>query len=200
MEQFLIFIKHHLTFLWRIIEWSNGMLFLLFYKKRMTHILDQVFKEFGLPPFFYKKINTSNIIPLHNLINVQEPVDLEYFHPHGLDQKSLFNQLHNHSLLMMGVFDRDRIIGYFFLRFFINKKCFVGRLIDKEYRGKGIGEVMNKIMYETAWRNGFRCFSTISKNNEAVMRAHSKNNTMTVIKELRNNYILVEFIKDKNVY
>ena len=96
---------------------------------------------------------------------------------------------------MMGAFDKERLAGYFFLRFFASKKCFVGRIIDKPYRGKGIGNIMNHIMYQTAWRMGFRCLSTISKNNHAVIRAHAKNTSMVVLKELQNDYLLVEFVK-----
>ncbi len=96
---------------------------------------------------------------------------------------------------MMGVFQDNLLVGYFFLRFFFNRKCFVGRLIDKDFRGKGIGGEMNRIMYETAWRMKFRCLSTISQDNTSVMRAHSKNETMKVLKHLKNNYMLVEFVK-----
>ena len=98
---------------------------------------------------------------------------------------------------MMGTFADQKMVGYFFLRFFANRKCFVGRLIDKEYRGKGIGYEMNKIMYNTAWEMGFRCLSTISKNNKSVMGAHAKNSAMIVLKELQNDYLLVEFIDKK---
>ncbi len=54
---------------------------------------------------------------------------------------------------------------------------------------------MNFIMYETAWRMGFRCLSTISRNNAAVMRAHSGNRSMRILKELNDGYMLVEFIQ-----
>ena len=94
----------------------------------------------------------------------------------------------------MYAFDGDRLAGYFFLRFFANRKCFVGRILDREYRGKGIGNEMNRIMYRTAWSMGFRCLSTMSKNNRAVMKAHSRNSTMVVLKELQSEYILVEFV------
>jgi len=98
---------------------------------------------------------------------------------------------------MMGAFANERLIGYFFLRFFANRKCFVGRLIDADSRGKGIGQIMNNIMYETAWRLGFRCLSTISNNNKAVIGAHAKNPAMVVLKELPNEYLLVEFVRTK---
>jgi hypothetical protein len=97
---------------------------------------------------------------------------------------------------MMGVFEKDKLVGYFFLRCFWNRKCFVGRLIDYNYRGKGIGWIMNNIMYNVAWDSGFRCLSTISRNNKAVMTAHSRNPAMIILKELQNDYMLVEFVRN----
>jgi hypothetical protein len=198
MERILLFIKHTLKSFWGIIEWANGLLFSLFFKSNMNRILTEVFEEYTDTGFSFRKLAEQDIDSLHNMINFQDAPDLKYFNPHGFDPKSLKKQLKKPSFLMMGAFKDDRIAGYFFLRFFANKKCFVGRLIDKQFRGKGIGSTMNHIMYETAWRMGFRCLSTISKNNTSVMRAHAKNPTMVVLKELRDDYLLVEFIKEKN--
>ena len=94
---------------------------------------------------------------------------------------------------MMGVFKDNEIAGYFFLRCFWNRKCFVGRLIDESHEGQGIGRVMNSIMYNSAWKSNFRCLSTISKNNFSVMRSHANNKTMKILRELENDYLLVEF-------
>lgn len=196
MERFLIFIKHHLSFLWRIIEWVNGLLFSLFFKPRMEKILAEVFNEFTSADFLFRKLKQADTESLYNLITSQPASDLTYFKPHSFDLKSLQSQVKKPSFLMMGAFEGNKIVGYFFLRFFFNRKCFVGRLINKDHRGKGIGLIMNKIMYETAWRMKFRCQSTISKNNAAVMKAHARNLNMVVIKELRNNYLLVEFLKN----
>ena len=193
MEVILIFIKHHFRFLWYFIEWGNGLLFSFFFKSKLEKILPDVFMEYAEPPFSYRKLDISDAASLYDLIHSQKETDLEYFKPHGFEIEQIKKQLKNRSFLMMGVFDKQKITGYFFLRFFSNKKCFVGRLIDKEYRGKNIGLIMNKIMYETSWRTGFRCLSTISKNNAAVMRAHAKNPTMIVLKDLPNDYLLVEF-------
>lgn len=195
MERILIYIKHHFDFLWRIIEKGNGFLFSLLYKPKMERILKNVFDEFSSPSFSFKRLIATDIEPLYNLIKAQEASDLEYFHPHAFDLVSLKRQLKNQSFLMMGVFEGGKIVGYFFLRFFATRKCFVGRLIDKPYRGKGIAGIMNHIMYETAWRMNFRCLSTISLNNTAVMKAHAKNPAMVVLNKLQNDYLLVEFIK-----
>jgi len=161
----------------------------------MEKVLPGVFEEFTSSAVLFKRLSATDIKPLYDLIRSQPTPDLTYFKPHGFDLRSLQAQLKMPSFLMMGAFEGDKMVGYFFLRFFFNRKCFVGRLIDKDQRGKGIGLIMNKIMYETAWRMHFRCQSTISKNNAAVMKAHSKNMHMVVLKELRNDYLLVEFVK-----
>ena len=59
-------------------------------------------------------------------------------------------------------------------------------------------EIMNNIMYNSAWDSGFRCLSTISKNNRLVMRSHSSNKAMRILTKLDDDYLLVEFNKPKN--
>ncbi len=196
MEKILIFIKHNFGFLWIIIEGINNSLFNLLYSSKLQLLLPDVIKEFGIDDMIVRKLVTDDTYSLFELITSQQSSDLKYFKPHGFDRDSIRKQFAKRSFLMMGVFDKDKMIGYFFLRFFANKKCFVGRLIDMEYRGKGIGNVMNNIMYNIAWRMDFRCLSTISKNNKAVIGAHKNNSNMIVLKELQNNYLLVEFVKE----
>ena len=194
----MLFIKHNFKFIWKIIEWGNGIIFSQIYGPKMEHILPHVLQENSKPPFLFRQLNLADADQLFKLIKSQEVIDLTYFKPHGFDNNSIKRQSRIQSFLMMGVFDRNEMIGYFFLRFFANKKCFVGRLIDKKYRGKGVGIIMNNIMYKTAWRLGFRCLSTISRNNTAVMRSHEANKKMIVLKYLKNDYLLVEFLPEKD--
>jgi hypothetical protein len=196
VERLLIFIKHHLAFLWKIIEWINNLLFSITYARSMFRISDEVIAVNTLNPYTFRILGISDAEALFELIKSQNPHDLKYFNPHSFDLDTIRKHLNKQSFLMMGALDGNKIVGYFFLRFFANKKCFVGRIIDKEYRGKGIGPVMNEIMYQTSWGMGFRCLSTISKNNRAVMNAHSKNRSMVILKELHNDYLLVEFIRN----
>lgn len=195
MERILLFIKHHLGALWKIIDWGNGMLFRFFYGSKMRSVASAVMDGTEAGSLTCKELQNIDIQSLKELIESQPVDDLTYFSPHAFDLESLKAQLRNPAFLMMGIFDNQGLIGYFFLRFFANKKCFVGRLIDNDHRGKGIGSIMNTVMYETAWGIGFRCLSTISRNNTAVMRAHEKNPTMVILKSLPNDYLLVEFIR-----
>jgi len=194
VERLLIFIKHRLVILWRIIEWGNGIVFSIIFRSEILRVLQDEIESTLWPPYSYRTLTSSDSEALYGLINSQESDDLKYFKPHGFDTASVNKQFENPAMILLGVFNEEKLIGYFFLRFFVNRKCFVGRLIDKDYRGKGIGDIMNKIMYETAWRMSFRCLSTISKNNKAVVHAHEKNPHISILKELSNDYLLVEFI------
>ena len=196
MEKILLYIKHRVVFIWRLIEWTNDLLYIITYKSKVDNNLSVLFRKFSHPQFIFRRLKLSDSDEIHRFIHSQNSSDLTYFQPHKFDQHSINKKLNQKSFIMMGVFDGEKMVGYFFLRMFFNKKCFVGRLIDYEYRGKGIGKIMNDIMYNTSWSSNFRCLSTISKENSAVMKAHSKNSSMKLIKELNNNYLLVEFKKE----
>lgn len=195
MIRLLLYIKHHFNFLWRWVEWLNGLLFRMIHHGRQQKVLPAGIKEFTLPGFSFRVLQQSDLLALEALIARQVPVRLNYFKPHGFDSQSLLKAYRNPAFLMMGAFDGPQLVGYFFLRFFWNRKCFVGRLIDEPYEGKGIGRVMNNIMYNIGWRMGFRVMSTISKNNHLVMRSHANNHRMVVLKELADDYLFVEFVE-----
>ena len=196
MERILIFIKHNLRFLWELIEQANSFMFSLLYGRRVRQTTDRIISEIPGDSYIYRKLNPSDIDSLHDLLTSQPQDDLRYFNPHGFDKNSLEDRMKNRAFLMMGAFDDDKLIGYFFLRFFANRKCFVGRLIDRKYRGKGVGRTMNRIMYDIAWEMNFRCLSTVSTNNHLVMKAHAGNPNMKILKKLDNDYLLVEFVRN----
>lgn len=194
MEKLLLFIKHRLVFLWQILEWINGLTFDILYRRSLKRNTQKVFSQELNIDYEFRKLYSKDAQALSELINHQKNEDLRYFNPHGFDLISIRKQFRKRAFLMMGVFEQEEMIGYFFLRFFANKKCFVGRVIDANYRGRGVGQLMNRIMYNIAWEMDFRCLSTISRNNKAVMKAHANNQSMIVLKELNNDYLLVEFV------
>ncbi len=194
MEKILIHIKHHLPFLWRVIEWLNGVLFNLFHRSKFRKSVKYAVHEYTLPGFEFRLIELSDLGKIRSLAEKQMPGRLDYFKPHKFDLRSLKRVHANPAFIMMGTFKEQEIVGYFFLRCFWNRKCFVGRLIDEPYEGQGIGRVMNNIMYNIAWKSNFHCLSTISRNNSLVMRSHANNKAINVLRELENDYLLVEFI------
>lgn len=195
MTNLLLFFKHKLPFIWEVIESINEVLFKVLYSRYVYSRLDVMLNNVKQGKFSFRRLRTNDIEKLIVLLDNQEARRLAYFKPHSFDKDSLTKLYRKSSFIMMGVFFNNQMIGYFFLRCFWNKKCFVGRLIDYSYEKKGIGRMMNTIMYETAWDSGFRCLSTISQNNKMIMRSHQSNKSMKIIRHLPNNYLLIEFIR-----
>ena len=195
MTKLLIYLKHHYPLVWRAIEWTNGIVFRLLYAGEIKNIVvDEIFKnQHNL--YHIRLLQHKDLFDLEAFIISEHPERLTYFRPHGFTHADLEKVWGNPAFIMMGVFHGEKIIGYFFLRCFLNKKCFVGRLVHSSYQGRGIGKLMNIIMYNTGWRSGFGVYSTISRKNEWVMRAHSKNPSMKIVKELGDDMIYVQFIK-----
>lgn len=197
MIRILLYIKHKVPIIWNAIEKLNGLLYSILYKSRMDEEVEKALKEFRLPGFETRQLNHKDLTRLSMLYDSQEASRVTYFNPHGFDQKSLLSVSRNPAFLMMGVFEGHRMVGYFFLRFFWNKKCFVGRLIDQPFEGKGIGRMMNSIMYNIGWRMGFKVLSTISRKNSLVMKSHANNSFMKVLRELDDDYLFVQFVEKK---
>ena len=189
----LLFIKHRIPWLWALVDRLNTLLYTLLHRKRMADHVERAFAEFGLDGFEFRPLEASDLHQLEKLIGRQAPERLRHFQPHGFDQVSLERMHANPAFLMFGAFKAQRLVGYFFLRCFWNRKCFVGRLIDEPHEGQGIGRVMNQIMYHSAWWSGFRCMTTISRHNTAIMRSHQRNPHAHILHELANDYLLVEF-------
>ncbi|HKL22739.1 MAG TPA: hypothetical protein VJ904_13110 [Tichowtungia sp.] len=194
IARILLFIKHRMPWLWIGVDWLNARLYSLLHQKNMDIQADRAFREFALEGFCFRRLASADLNALHELLRRQDAERLRFFSPHGFDPISLRKMLNNPAFLMFCAFRNGSLVGYFFLRCFWNRKCFVGRLIDEPYEGQGIGRVMNQIMYHTAWWSGFRCFTSISRNNKWIMRAHAKNPHATFVTELANDYQLVEFL------
>lgn len=195
----LLLIKHRLPWLWTWVEWLNARLYHMLHIRRMQVEVARAFAEFTLAGFEFRPLEESDLNALHKLIEHQGADRLEYFQPHGFDHASLMRMHANPAFLMFGAFHKQQLVGYFFLRCFWNRKCFVGRLIDQPFERRGIGRVMNQIMYHIAWRSGFRCMTTVSKNNHAIMRSHERNPHAEIVRELGNDYLLIEFMQKPGV-
>jgi hypothetical protein len=191
----LLSLKHRLPALWRVVEWLNAMLFDVLHRRTVQEQATHSLQEFALEPYTFRSLTAADVPALGHLIGRQGAGRLDHFKPHGFDEASLLRAHRNPSFLMFGAFDESTLVGYFFLRCFWNRRCFVGRLIDEPHEGRGIGRVMNRIMYNTAWRSRFRCMTTVSKKNAMVMRSHANNPAARVLEALPNDYLLIEFVQ-----
>lgn len=191
----LLFLKKHYAFLWRTIELFNGILFRFLYNKKLMENTRIVLEEFKNEPYHYRLLESTDLELLILLIQNQDQKQFEFFKPHAFDKRTLIRLYKNPAFFMFGVFDKKLLIGYFFLRCFMNKKCFTGRLVDEKYQGQGIAKRMGKILHTIAWSSNFRVFGTASKNNIKSLTSYKAINDFVILKELDNDFILFEYLK-----
>jgi hypothetical protein len=197
MIRILLFVKHRLGFIWRIIEYLNGVLFGLLFAKRFGTVLENELKNACTDQYQYRVLLPTDAGALQVFLTKQPEEQTRFFKPHAFDKGTLLRLLHNPSFIMMGIFAGEQIVGYFFLRCFVNKKCFIGRIVDAGYQRQGLAKSMSNIMYRTAWASGFQCLTTISKNNRAIFDLHQKEKNIQVLKELPDHYLLVEMLPNQ---
>ncbi|MEE0235974.1 MAG: GNAT family N-acetyltransferase [Bacteroidales bacterium] len=184
-------VKKHLPWAWNSIEWLNGRCVRLLYGHKIDSAINNALGNVD-SQYAYKKLSKSHTEQLVKFI-AQQPSGFDtFFKPHGFTAKDFERVLTNGTFSLIGVFDNDDIIGYCFIRFFINKSAFRGKIVDKEYQGRGIAKQMGLIMSKVALNAGFRVYATISKNNVASLKSAQYGSCVEVIKEMPDNYLYVE--------
>ena len=197
MVRFLKWLKMQMPFIWLWIETLNGWLTDFMYGKKIATAAADVLSRYGNSEVYYRCISAADIAPLSRMLTSQTDDYMRFFHPHGFDEATLMRLLKNKSVLMLGTFKDDEIIGYYFIRFFANGQCFRGNFVDVNYQGKGIGGIMVKQMTEIGLAAGFRVFATVPKRNLSPMASTKAYNEIKIIKELPDDDVLIEHLSIK---
>ncbi|MDY4160897.1 MAG: transcriptional regulator [Prevotella sp.] len=187
-------IRDKFSWLWDIIEYLNSFLFYMRYGKKLEDI------DFKNIPEGYE-ITPINAIETKRMVEffARQPEDaFKFFHPHGFDEKNIKKLQKNKAFLGYVLLDKlnNKIAGYCFNRCFFHGQGFRGRMVDIEYRGKGLGTTMNKLLNEVGFGIGVRLFETVSKDNVASYKSALSASNVRVVKELPDNELYLEIIKE----
>lgn len=185
-------IQERLGWLWFLIEKLNSCLFYIRYGKRL--------KKFS----FKEKLEGYEIVPLKDIPTeeivtffCQQPKEAyKFFHPHGFDAKSINRLQRMESFIAYVLRDKTngKIAGYCFNRSFFHGQGFRGRMVDINYRGKGLGTIMNKILNEVGFAIGLRLFETVSKDNIPSYKSALSASNVKILKELPDNDLYLEIL------
>ena len=187
-------VRDKFGWLWQLIERLNAWLFSM----RYGRILDSFsFKEI---PEGYELVPLRDV-PIEKMVAFFEHQSEEaftYFRPHAFDAKSIKRLQGNRAFLAYVLIDSSngKIAGYCFNRCFFHGQGFRGRMVDIDYRGKGLGTAMNKLLNEVGFGIGLRLFETVSKDIVASYRSALSASDVKVVKEMPNNELYLEIIHD----
>lgn len=142
-----------------------------------------------------KDVSTEKIM---EFFSHQPEEAFTYFRPHGFDEKSIKRLQKNGAYLAYLLIEKanGQIAGYCFNRCFFHGQGFRGRMVDIDYRGKGLGTAMNKILNEVGFGIGLRLFETVSKDNVASYRSALSASNVKVVKELEHNELYLEILPE----
>ena len=190
-------IRDKLGWLWQLIERLNAWLFSMRYGKRLVSFS---FREI---PEGYELVPLRDV-PVEMMVAFFEHQPEEaftYFRPHAFDARSIQRLMKNRAFLAYVLMDlsNEKIAGYCFNRCFFHGQGFRGRMVDIDYRGKGLGTAMNKLLNEVGFGIGLRLYETVSKDNAASYRSALSASDVKVVKEMPNNELYLEIIHDQEV-
>lgn len=180
--------------LWNLIECFNAMFFSLRYGKKL-----KTFAFLGKPEGY--KIVAMRDIPTEKMVEFfshQPEEAFTYFHPHGFDEESIKRLQGNKAFLAYVLIDKanGKIAGYCFNRCFFHGVGYRGRMVDVNYREKGLGTTMNKILNEAGFGISLRLFETVSKDNIASYRSALSASNVRVVKEMPHNELYLEILPE----
>ena len=187
-------IRDKLGCIWNLIEYFNSFLFLVRYGKKLKrYTISSVPNGYEVIPI--RNIAAEEIV---DFFNHQPEEAFTFFRPHGFDAKSIKRLQKNRAFLGYVLIDKSngQIAGYCFNRCFFHGVGYRGRMVDIDYRGKGLGTAMNKILNEVGFGIGLRLFETVSKDNVASYKSALSASNVKVVKEMPHNELYLEILPD----
>lgn len=188
-------LKERFPFLWDSIENVNSWLFFLMNRKKLRQI-PKVLQKWSVS-YELREVTLDDVAELVSFFNKQPHDAFKFFHSHGFDESSILKVINNKAFLTFVVLHEQKIIGYFFLRCYLNGKGFRGRIVDNSWNNKGIGKMMSLVLSQVAETLGVRLFSSISPQNYASLASIKATTHFKIIKTLPNGYYYIEILPKK---
>ena len=189
-------LRDRFSFLWNLVEWGNAFVFALTHRaalKKIPAILQECSGMYTL-----RVAELADATALATFFAEQPEEAFKFFKPHAFDEKTLSKIIRNRAFLTFLVLDGEKIVGYFFLRCFVNGKSFRGKIVDYRYRGKGIAKLQGLAATKVASALKMRVFGTISPENYASLASSKAVNEVRIVETLDNGYYYIEYLPKKD--
>ena len=197
------FLRDHMPWLWDLVDMVNSMLFRIRYGNKLKHVENEICQRENMESICsggyevvpIRDIKTEDLV---EFFACQPDEAFRFFKPHGFDSNSIKKLQKNRAFIGYVLKDavNGKITGYCFNRSFFHGKGFRGRMVDVNYRGKGLGTMMNRLLNKVGFGIGLRLFETVSKDNVASYRSAISASSFKVVEELPHNELYLEIIDD----
>lgn len=198
MYQAIQYIRYKMPFIWNFIELANALSFKLLFGRKLSAI-SKTLSKFNNESIIYSLADIDDVESLAELFKRQPEDAFKYFKPHKFDKGTIRKLINNPAFIIILAKNKSKVVGYAFLRCFANGKAFRGKLVDIEFRGRGIAKNFGIITTEIASTLGIKLFGTISKSNISSMASSKSSNEVRVIEELPDNYLLIQYLPKQKV-
>ncbi len=190
------FLRDKLPFIWDLIDVLNSVLFSIRYGRKLKSVEGEVLRQYaqksGMEVVRLRDVPTDKMA---NFFAAQPEDAYTFFKPHGFDVKSLKKLQRNRSFLAYVLMENGQVSAYCFVRSFFMGKGFRGRMVGMDFRGRGLGTLMNKMMNDVGFGIGIRLFETVSKDNVASYRSALSASNVRIVEELEHNELYLEILK-----
>ena len=185
-------LRDKLSWMWDIIEKINSGLFFLRYGRKLKSFIFTTIPD-GYEAKSLRELPTESLV---EFFDRQPEEAYSFFRPHGFDAVSIKKLQKSRAFIAYVLIDREKeeIVGYCFNRSFFHGVGFRGRMVDVNYRGKGLGTAMNKMLNEVGFGIGLRLFESVSKDNVASYKSALSASNVKVVKELPHNELYLEIL------
>lgn len=200
-------LRDHCGWIWELAEGANSLAFRIRYAsglKRIPHVLE----KYNTEELCVRVAEVGDAEALAAFFAQQPEEDFTYFRPHDFDVQTLRKLLGRTSFLMFVVeplkpsetpetlkpseTHETPLWGYFFLRSFVHGQSYLGKMVDHEHQGRGIGKLMCKAAMDVALCLGVRMFESINRKNMASMRSTGAVLKQVILEELEHGDLLIE--------
>lgn len=192
------YLRDKLPFIWDLIDVLNSCLFSIRYGRKIKSVEETVLQQYaqtcGMEVVRLREVPTDKLV---TFFAAQPEEAYTFFKPHGFDGKSLKKLQRNRSFLAYILMENGQVAAYCFVRSFFMGKGFRGRMVGMDFRGRGLGTLMNKLMNAIGFGTGLRLFETVSKDNVASYRSALSASKVKVVEELEHNELYLEILKEE---